>query len=204
MGKRTKQGRPQRRTILVVTNGAVTEKLYLEYIKERSGIANTTIKIKMQNEEPEAVLRKLRSPNSDTSGYSEIWVVVDEDMSDRQSFMASCRKLSKKNQPWYGIVSRPCFEVWLTAHYGQVRKYADQQDAQRHFAQASGVEGKKLPADFPFVQVGSAIHQCRLPGIPQEPLNELPPSPGTGMPHMIAAFGIAPLPGGVERKANYK
>ena len=194
MGRRKKRGRPQRRTILVVTNGAVTEKLYLEYVKEHAGLANTTIKIKMQNDEPEAILRKLRSPNSDTSGYSEIWIVVDEDMSDRQSFMASCRKLSKKNQPWHGIVSQPCFEVWLTAHYGQVRKYADQQDAQRHFAQASGAEGKKLPADFPFDQASNAIQQCRLPGVPQEAINELPPSPGTGMPHVIAAFDIKLTP----------
>ena len=163
----SRKTRQPRQTILLVTNGRVTEYMYLKELGKR---AQLSIKVKMINGEPETLVRELQNPRGDTSGYSEVWIVVDA---------------SSTQQPWYGIVSRPCFEVWLIAHYEQVHRYSSQQDAQRHFQRIANTATKELPQDFPYNEAVAAIERCHLPGIDENPVNELPPSPGTAMPHLV-------------------
>lgn len=136
------------------------------------------------------MLRKLQSPKGDTSGYDEVWLVVDEDGRDMARFVEACNKLNSKSQRWFPVVSRPCFEVWLIAHYEQVRRYQDQHDAQRHYRALipPGTPKKLLPADFPFNAYGEASTACRLSDSTAEEANALPPSPGSGMHHLIRAL----------------
>ena len=180
--QRSRKTRQPRQTILLVTNGRVTEYMYLKELGKR---AQLSIKVKMINGEPETLVRELQNPRGDTSGYSEVWIVVDEDGMDRSGFLAACQEASSSKQPWYGIVSRPCFEVWLIAHYEQVHRYSSQQDAQRHFQRIANTATKELPQDFPYNEAVAAIERCHLPGIDENPVNELPPSPGTAMPHLV-------------------
>ena len=147
--QRYRKTRQPQQTILLVTNGRVTEKTYLEELKRRACLDNTHIKVKMINGEPETLVRELQNPRGDTSGYSEVWIVVDEDGTDRSDFLAACQEASSSQQSWYGIVSRPCFEVWLIAHYEQVHRYSSQQDAQRHFQRIANTATKELPKIFP-------------------------------------------------------
>ena len=76
----SRQARQPRQTILLVTNGRVTEYMYLNELKKR---ARVHIKVKMINGEPETLVQELQNPRGDTSGYSEVWIVVDEDGADR-------------------------------------------------------------------------------------------------------------------------
>ena len=103
--QRSRKTRQPRQTILLVTNGRVTEKTYLEELKRRACLDNTHIKVKMINGEPETLVRELENPRGDTSGYSEVWIVVDEDGMDRSGFLAACQEASSSQQPWYGIVA---------------------------------------------------------------------------------------------------
>lgn len=97
--QRSRKTRQPRQTILLVTNGRVTEKTYLEELKRRACLDNTHIKVKMINGEPETLVRELENPRGDTSGYSEVWIVVDEDGMDRSGFLAACQEASSSQQP---------------------------------------------------------------------------------------------------------
>ncbi|MGP5048358.1 RloB family protein [Glutamicibacter ardleyensis] len=193
---RTGKARTAKTTILLVTNGKNTE---AEYIAELSKIANQTqgLSVKKQfiNGEPKSVLKKLCSPMGDTSGYDEIWILVDEDGHDRVPFIQDCLDQTTNSQKWYPVVSAPCFEVWLVAHYERVRNYTHQTDAQGHFRKliSDSTPSKSLPQDFPFPEMNKAIDRCQLNGVTLHSINELPSRPGTSMPHLIKRLNLGDL-----------
>lgn len=195
-GRSRRPARLARRTILLVTNGEVTEKRYLDELKQRAparelGLAIT---VKVVPGEPPSVLKKLASPRGDTSSFDEVWFVFDEDGHDRRDIYVECARRSGRRQKWYAIVSRPCFEVWLIAHYEQVRSYAEQAKAQAHLRSLIGrnVPAKQLPQNFPFEEAVAAVDRSRLPGADEEiSVEALPPSPGSGMPHLLRRLGLA-------------
>lgn len=180
------------KTILIATNGKVTEMTYLAQLKQSSKLKNVRIKVEFVNEEPRQLLRKLQSPNGDVSDYDEVWIVVDEDGKDLTSFVKSCEKLSSKKQPWYPVISRPSFEIWIIAHYERIKNYANQHDAQKHLQQHAPKRKaeKALPQDFPYQAVSQAVMQCHLRGQSLAPIYSLPPLPGTAMPHLVQALKL--------------
>jgi hypothetical protein len=93
---------------------------------------------------------------------------------------------------WHPVVSRPCFEVWLVAHDEPVHRYVDQADAQRHYRKLvpAGTPEKAIPKTFPYGDVADAVSRCHLPEARQARVDELPPTPGTGMPHLVKALGL--------------
>lgn len=204
MGDRRLRGRDKRlrrqekRTVLIVTNGAVTEQTYLREIKQRALRTarergeELSIRVEFVNGETESIIRKLSSPHGDTRAYDEVWLVVDEDGSDREKFLRDCAKAARKQQSWTGIVSRPCFEVWLIAHYEQVRRYGNQRDAQQHLRRLmpSHLGDKELPTDFPYDAIGEAIKRSRLPGEDLGEPRHLPSNPGSAMPHLVIRLGL--------------
>ena len=109
--------RATRTTILLVTNGEKTEKSYLEGIRRRvPRDANLSITVKGENgKEPETIVRNLTRSQGGLDEYDEVWIVVDHDGKDRQGFLEACRRV--RGTRMVGIVSTPCFEVWLNAHY---------------------------------------------------------------------------------------
>src|SRR5699024_9967386 len=173
--RRRRAPRTEKTSILLVTNGALTEKIYLEEIKrlalrtETAAGENLAVKVITLNGETDTLIRKLSSPHGDTKNYEEVWLVVDEDGQERDPFLGNCRRQTTKAQRWFGIVSRPCFEVWLIAHYEQVRRYADQKDAQTHYRRLipEGFGAKEIPSDFPYDAVGDAVPRSHLKGTPQ-------------------------------------
>ncbi len=187
---RRRPTRNTKRTILIVTNGEKTEPQYLNGLKRHLDVRHATVKVRRISGSPQTLIQKLKSPNGDTSEYDEVWIVVDEDGSDLRGFLSACQDYNEGNNCWVGVASRPCFEVWLIAHYEQVRKYANQRQAQKHFRDlASAADNPKaLPKDFPFGQVELAASRCQLRGEKLKGRNELPPSPGSAMPHLVDAL----------------
>lgn len=196
--KPTAGSRKQKRTILLVTNGHVTEKHYLDELKR---IANQdksmTVKTKsISGLDPMGVLNKLANPQGDISNYDEVWIVVDHDGIDRTQFLKRCEKMSTRSTRVRGIVSVPCFEVWLIAHYKQVGLYPDQDAAQRDFSLVTGrhKDTKELPADFPWDKVEEACTQCHLAQERIPDIDEQGGPSSTGMPHLIYSLGLARPP----------
>lgn len=178
--------------MLIATNGYRTEMAYLAELKRRARHTDVHIKVEFVHGEPSTVLRKLTRPQGDTSGFDEVWVVVDEDGADCRDFVAACRKLCTKRQSWFAAVSRPCFEVWLIAHYEQVGNFVTQHEAQRRLRALfpTGTPQKAIPPGFPYDSMADATRRCQLAGRELGDPNTPPPQPGTAMPHLVRALGL--------------
>lgn len=184
---RNRRQRPTKRAILLVTNGQVTERQYLSEVARRANSSTQQVTVKVIAKEPETMLKELRSPKGDVSGYDEIWLIFDEDGQDRSAVVQQCQKQSSARQTWSCVISRPCFEVWLIAHYAQVRNYVDQGDAQQHLAQLThrSASEKRLPAHFPFDEFSRASSRCSLPGTPGGESRV-----GTDIPRLLMHLGV--------------
>mgnify|MGYP000864924600 CR=1 FL=1 len=196
--ERSIQSRSKLRSFLIVTNGAVTERSYLSALKSRmynleSMRKSVRMRIEVIESDPMTLLRKVTAPQANNSDYDEIWIVVDHDGTDRTEFLRRCAKKSTKKQKVIGVVSIPCFEVWLVAHYEQIRNYQNQKEAQRHYLQLARLEQdkqKSLPENFPWDGIDAACERSRLKGVKLPDVNAQGPCPSTTMPHLISALGL--------------
>ncbi|WP_442868150.1 RloB family protein [Brevibacterium sp. BDJS002] len=192
--RKPSRGRKPKKTVLLVTNGRITEKRYLDELKR---LANRDKSLHVDTRpvsgrDPIGVLHKLDSPQGDVSNFDEVWVVVDHDGVDRRDFLRRCESMSTKSTQVRGIVSVPCFEVWLIAHYKQVGRYPNQEAAQQDLALVTRrhKSKKELPDDFPWDRISEACSRCHIADEDQPRLNQQGNSPSTGMPHLIQSLGL--------------
>jgi len=93
----------------------------------------------------------------------------------------------------HGVVSVPCFEVWLNAHYAPVKNYQNQADAQTHYRELTGLsskDAKMLPDDFPWDRGAQAAARCHLPTDSLPETDTQGPCPSTTMPHLLRSLGL--------------
>ena len=191
--RKRRSQRVERRTVLLVTNGRVTEDAYLRQLCRRVNHDGISAKVKVIKGDPLTVVKQLGGPRSDLSEYEEVWIVVDHDGRDRHDFLAKCRRLSSKRTVVHGVVSVPCFEVWLNAHYAHVKNYRNQADAQAHYLELTGLSkknAKTLPDDFPRDEAVQAVARCHLPTDSLPELGTQGACPSTTMPHLLRGLGL--------------
>ena len=191
--RRRRVQRSERRTALLVTNGRVTENDYLQQLCQRTDRSRISVKVKVIDGDPLTVIKELKGPRSDLSDYKEVWIVVDHDGRDRHDFLAACRRLSSRQTVVHGVVSVPCFEVWLNAHYASVKNYRNQADAQAHYLELTGLSkkhAKTLPDDFPWDRVSQAVIRCHLPTNSLPECDTQGTCPSTTMPHLLRGLGL--------------
>ena len=191
--RKRRSQRAERRTVFLVTNGEVTESAYLQNLRRRVDRERVSVNVKVIKGDPLTVVRQLGGSHSDLSEYREVWVVVDHDGQDRHDFLAACRRLSSKRTVVHGVVSVPCFEVWLNAHYAPVKNYQNQADAQTHYRELTGLsskDAKMLPDDFPWERGGQAAARCHLPTESLPEPDTQGPCPSTTMPHLLRSLGL--------------
>ena len=182
-----------RRTVLLVTNGRVTEYAYLSQLCRRVGHGRISAQVKVIEGDPLTVIKELSGPRSNLDNFREVWIVVDHDGQDRHDFLAKCRRLSSRQTVVHGIVSVPCFEVWLNAHYAHVKNYRNQADAQAHYLELTGLSkknAKTLPDDFPWNEAVQAVARCHLPTDSLPELGTQGACPSTTMPHLLRGLGL--------------
>ena len=191
--RKRRSQRAELRTVLLVTNGRVTESAYLQQLCRRVDRDRVSAKVKVINGDPLTVVKELSGPRSDLSDYREVWIVVDHDGRERHDFLRECRELSSRQTIVHGIVSVPCFEVWLNAHYAHVKNYRNQADAQAHYLELTGLSkknAKTLPDDFPWDETVQAVARCHLPTDSLPELGTQGACPSTTMPHLLRGFGL--------------
>jgi len=191
--RKRRSQRAERRTVFLVTNGEVTESAYLQNLRRRVDRERVSVNVKVIKGDPLTVVRQLGGSHSDLSEYREVWVVVDHDGQDRHDFLAACRRLSSKRTVVHGVVSVPCFEVWLNAHYAPVKNYQNQADAQTHYRELTGLsskDAKMLPDDFPWGRGAQAAARCHLPTDSLPEADTQGPCPSTTMPHLLRSLGL--------------
>ena len=186
--KSTKK-RSTKTTVLVVTNGEVTELRYLEWLRDKVNGPHEKYSVTVKDipGDPLRVLSKVPTKN-----YDQVWLVVDQDdhsSKKMQSFIKDCQR-----ENIAAVVSVPCFEVWLNAYYARVKNYQDQKEAQRHYRQLSGVsekDEKTIPQNFPYDNYEQACANAHLAGKYKNPRpNVLAKSPATPMPFLLFALGL--------------
>lgn len=181
----------------MVTNGMVTEKTYLEHLNHVSP-DHLSVSVLATHGDPMTVLKDLNGHLRRAGDVSEVWLVVDHDGADRSQFLARCRRGIGRIAA-HGVVSVPCFEVWLNAHYGKLQRYQDRSDAQRHYRTLAGLDGgqaKAIPEAFPWDQIQRAGDTCATAPAVLPSLDSQGPSPSTTMPYLVARLGLAQLPDG--------
>ena len=191
--RKRRSQRAERRTVLLVTNGRVTENAYLQQLCRRVDRDRVSAKVKVINGDPLTVVKELSGPRSDLSDFREVWIVVDHDGRERHDFLEACRRLSSRQTVVHGIVSVPCFEVWLNAHYAHVKNYRNQADAQAHYLELTGLSkknAKTLPDDFPWDEAVQAVARCHLPTDNLPELGTQGACPSTTMPHLLRSLGL--------------
>ena len=191
--RKRRSQRAERRTVLLVTNGRVTENAYLQQLCRRVDRDRVSAKVKVINGDPLTVVKELSGPRSDLSDFREVWIVADHDGRDRLHFLEACRRLSSRQTVVHGIVSVPCFEVWLNAHDAHVKNYRDQADAQAHYLELTGLSkknAKTLPDDFPWDEAVQAVARCHLPTDNLPELGTQGACPSTTMPHLLRGLGL--------------
>ena len=185
--KSTKK-RSTKTTVLVVTNGEVTELSYLEWLRDKVNGPHEKYSVTVKDipGDPSRVLSKVPTKN-----YDHVWLVVDQDdhsSKKMQSFIKDCQR--KKIT---AVVSVPCFEVWLNTHYARVKNYQNQKEAQQHYRQLSGVsekDEKTIPQNFPYDNYEQACANAHLAGKYENPRqNVLAKSPATPMLFLLSALG---------------
>ena len=186
--KSTKK-RSTKTTVLVVTNGEVTELCYLEWLRDKVNGPHEKYSgtVKDISGDPLRVLSKVPTKN-----YDQVWLVVDRDDHSPEKMQGFIKDCQSRNIT--AVVSVPCFEVWLNAHYERVRKYQNQKDAQRYYRQLSGVlekDEKTIPQNFPYDNYEQACANAHLAGKYENPRpNVLAKSPATPMPFLLSALGL--------------
>ena len=183
----------ERRTVLLVTNGRVTENDYLQQLRQRTDRSRISVKVKVIDGDPLTVIKELSGPRANLDDYREVWIVIDHDGQDRHDFLAACRRLSSRQTVVHGVVSVPCFEVWLNAHYASVKNYRNQADAQAHYLELTGLskkDAKTLPDDFPWDRVSQAVIRCHLPTNSLPECDTQGTCPSTTMPHLLRSLGL--------------
>ena len=191
--RKRRSQRTELRTVLLVTNGRVTENAYLQQLCRRVDRDRVSAKVKVINGDPLTVVKELSGARSDLSDYREVRIVVDHDGRERHDFLKECRELSSRQTDVHGIVSVPCFEVWLNAHYAHVKNYRNQVDAQAHYPELTGLsskDAKMLPDDFPWDRGAQAAARCHLPTDSLPETDTQGPCPSTTMPHLLRSLGL--------------
>ena len=145
------KGLNQRKVILVLTEGTVTERQYLKYMqKVAPGSCRARLKLGSAESDPmklvNKAVRKLAydKRRKDGGTFDEIWCVFDydahfEEPSDLLTLLsdASSRDINV-------AVSNPCFELWLVLHYQAVTGTVDRHVIQRTADKLKIVDDKRI------------------------------------------------------------
>lgn len=97
--QRSRKTRQPRQTILMVTNGRVTEYMYLKELGKR---AQLSIKVKMINGEPETLVRELQNPRAILQVIQRYGLSLMRTGQTAQAFLLPARKPRPRSSPGMG------------------------------------------------------------------------------------------------------
>lgn len=136
--RRKRPSRNPKQKFILFSEGANTERVYFNALKQHYtnalfdieiiAPAGTPISIAKKVQDAMLSLRKERKANS-FAEKDTVWGVFDEDSHDRvvQS-IEQCKAAGA-----YVAYSNPCFEVWLILHHEDFNKSDDRHQVQRHY-----------------------------------------------------------------------
>ena len=164
----------------VFTEGLVTERQYLELLRQHLRPEHATITIHPIGGEPSKMLKEYQKALQ-IGDFDRAVLIVDVDQHSRlDEVLTSCRNSLQVDT----IVSNPCFELWLLWHTQNQTGYIETQSCVKLAHQAKVTDGKALTTQFPHANYEAAIERARQawPGLAP---NEKGPNPSSAMPWFI-------------------
>ncbi|MCP2333134.1 MULTISPECIES: RloB family protein [Actinoalloteichus] len=176
---RSRGNRNERRRILVVTEGKVTEPTYLTELRRRLRATGVSVSVVPgKHSDPSRVVDTARTQrdNAKRAGeaFDSVWCVVDVD--DHRGLADAIRDASRARLKV--AVSNPCFEIWLLWHCedqtGAISSKALRKRVERY------LDGKRLLPTFPYGAWGEACRRAAMdnPAVP-------PANPGSGVGELV-------------------
>ena len=107
-----------KKTILVVCEGPVSEKQYVEYLKQFIGNPGVNIIYSRKHGVPRTIVDTAKQECQELRAvyreeFDEVWCIFDRDL--HPNFNASIQ--TARDRGYRLAVSNPCFELWLWLHH---------------------------------------------------------------------------------------
>lgn len=186
---RRRSTRPKRHTarrILVVTEGKLTEPMYVEQLRAYLRSRGTTAEVHTASvgQDPAKVVDKCLELRDKASAkgksYDKCVCLVDVDQ--HSNLAQTCKRASKEEILL--LVSNLKFEVWLLWHATDKRSQLSSKELDRLVLKHNLVKNKSLSPGFPFDKVDEACDIAREAD-PNIEACRIGPDPSSAMPHLI-------------------
>lgn len=147
--RRGKPTRNPKRTILVFTEGEVTEPAYVNALKQLEHVRrSTSIRIDVARDHAvpfplvESALRAARDDEVD-----EVWCLLDVEAPQSHPKLREARAKAAAHEKVHLAFSNPCFELWIVLHDEHLGGWITTDDAEKAAQRIDGVTGKQVAAD---------------------------------------------------------
>ncbi|WP_048772283.1 RloB family protein [Cellulomonas flavigena] len=165
---------------MVFTEGLVTERQYLELLRQHLRPRHATFSIKPIGKDPSRVFTEYRKAER-RGDFDRAILVVDVDQHHKlDEVLRDCRSSTSVD----AIVTNPCFELWLLWHATDRRGYTETRECVR-LARINNLTGDKdLNAKFPIASFPEAVKRAQQAWSELAP-NKKGPNPSSAMPWLI-------------------
>lgn len=129
MARRDRTRRPSRnlaqeKRFLIVVEGEVTEREYLEAVKRSLKMKSVEVRIEHEHTDPIGIVngaKKIRDSAKKTDPFDEVWCVFDTEAKQTQRCRVGLLEAidsatNAKGGPILLAISNPCFELWIWLH----------------------------------------------------------------------------------------
>lgn len=164
----------------VFTEGLVTERQYLELLRQHLRPRHATFSIKPIGKDPSRVFTEYRKAER-RGDFDQAILVIDVDQHQKlDEVLRECQSSTAVD----AVVTNPCFELWLLWHTTDRRAYTETRDCVR-LARINNLTGDKdLNTKFPIASFPEAVKRAQQAWSELAP-NKKGPNPSSAMPWLI-------------------
>jgi hypothetical protein len=172
---------PKRRDILVFSEGAVTEEIYLIFWKRRFK-RQVNIEIHELHGTPLSLVKKAvevkaeneRGARRKGKAHDEVWCVFDV---DEHPYLSEAMQLAAAHDIKLAI-SNPCIELWFLLHFVDQTAYIERHKAQREAASVLGCKKNLTDKALGLLEDNFEAAKGRARGLDAKHLGDATPAPG--------------------------
>lgn len=183
MGRRIRRPHPSKQVkthYAVFTEGQVTERQYLELLRQHLRPQHATITIHPIGGEPSKVLKEYQKARQ-REDFDRAILIIDVDQHDKlDETLQECKSRTDLD----AVVSSPCFELWLLWHAIDRRGHVETHECVRMTRSHNLTKDKALTTKFPMKNIDEAMTRARIAWPTLTP-NEIGPNPSSAMPWFI-------------------
>lgn len=169
------------------TEGLVTERQYLELLRQHLRPRHATFSIKPIGKDPSRVFTEYLKAER-RGDFDQAILVIDVDQHQKlDEVLRECKSSTTVD----AVVTNPCFELWLLWHTTDRRAYTETRDCVRLARSSRLIEDKDLTAGFPIASFPEAVKRAQQ-AWPTIMPNKKGPNPSSAMPWLIELMTPAP------------